>query len=340
MFHVEHITMTPDYLKIQEAILQEIKDKTEEKLVNALVNSLNISIDAAYRRIRLEKVFTLDELITLNKEFGVSIDQHLTNGSAESVLFTFPYKNSQFNLNDYFSKILEHLTKIKKANGTLYYSAKDIPIFHFFQNKKLLAFKLHYWLTTMNNNADFLDREFSYDIVPAKLSELTKSIYNVYSSIKTHEIWNYETLTRNSSQITYYYEMGVISEDTAIDLQNQLIHLVDHLEEESKTGSKFFMGNVNHNTEENYHLYYNEILAADNSIYAEYAGIKESFLPHIVLNYMVTSNEQYSNFNKSVFDNVIGKSTLISKVNEKDRKKFFNFNRKFIDNQLKKIEIL
>lgn len=332
--------MKPDYLKIQEAILLEIKDKSEEKLVDALVSALNISIDAAYRRIRLEKVFTLDELIILNKVYGVSLDQHLTNGSADSVLFTFPFKNSQFDLIAYFSKILEHLTKIKKSNGTLYYSAKDIPIFHFFQNKKLLAFKLHYWLTTMNSNAEFINKDFSYDIVPAKLSELTKNIYNVYASINTHEIWNYETLTRNSNQISYYYEMGIISEETAIDLQNQLIELVNHLEEECKIGQKFFMGSGNHSTEENYHFYYNEILAADNSIYAEYNGIQESFLPHIVLNYMITSNEQYSAFNKSVFDNVINKSTLITKVNERDRRKFFNYNRKFILNQLKRIEIL
>ena len=55
---------------------------------------------------------------------------------------------------------------------------------------------------------------------------------------------------------------------------------------------------------------------------------------------MTTDNVRYSEFNKSVFDNVINKSTLVTKVNEKDRRKFFNYNRKFIEKELQKIEII
>ena len=55
---------------------------------------------------------------------------------------------------------------------------------------------------------------------------------------------------------------------------------------------------------------------------------------------MITDNKQYSEFNKSIFNNVIQKSTLISSVNEKDRMKFFSYNRQFIDKQLLKIEII
>jgi len=328
------------YLEIQQNILDEVKSKSEGKLVDVLMDSLAVSSDSAYRRIRLEKIFTLDELIKLSNDFNISIDQLITNNSSESVLFSFPFKSSQFNLEEYFGKILEHLTKIKDAGGTMYYSAKDIPIFHFFQDKKLLAFKFHYWLHTMNNSPEITKDIFNYDFIPASLAQLTKKIYTVYSQITTHEIWNYETLTRTSSQITYYYELGIITEDQANDLQQRLIDLCNHLEKECELSKKYFIDNEPLSTEENYHFYFNEILAADNSIYAEYGDIKESFLPHIVLNYMTTDNVQYSEFNKTVFDNVINKSTLITKVNEKDRKKFFNYNKKFIQKQIMKIEVM
>ena len=233
-----------------------------------------------------------------------------------------------------------HLKKVKDEKGTMYYLAKDIPIFHFFQDKKLLAFKFHYWLNTMNHNDELMEKDFSYDFLPASIASLTKKIYTIYTQIKTHEIWNYETLTRSSSQITYYYEMGIINQTQARELQIRLIDFINHIEQECKIGKKYFIDNEPMSSEENYQLYYNEIMAADNSIYAEYGNNKESFLPHIVLNYMTTDNLQYSEYNKSVFDNVIHKSTLISKVNEKDRRRFFNFNKAFVQKQLRRIEII
>lgn len=326
-----------NYLKIQQKILEQIKAKTRGKLVDTLIETLSISSDSAYRRIRLEKILTLDELIKISNDFNISIDQYITNDSAESVMFSFPFKTSQFDLEEYFTKILEHLTKIKNAGGIIYYSAKDIPIFHFFQDKKLLAFKFHYWLHTMNNSPEITKKEFDFDIIPAKLAQLTKSIYTVYTQITTHEIWNFETLTRTSNQITYYYELRIINKNQAIELQNKLVDLTNHLEQECLFGKKFYMDKPHHTNDENYSFYINEILATDNSIYAEYGNKKESFMPHIVLNYMITDNKKYSEFNKSVFDNVINKSVLISKVNERDRSKFFNFNRQHIEKELLKV---
>lgn len=325
---------------IQEKLLDKIKEKSKEKLVDVLIKTLHISLDSAYRRIRLEKILTLDEIIKISNKFNISIDNLISHNSSESVLFSFPFKSSQFNLEEYFEKILVHLKKVKDEKGTMYYSAKDIPIFHFFQDKKLLAFKFHYWLNTMNHKDELMEKEFSYDFLPASIASLTKKIYTIYTQIKTHEIWNYETLTRSSSQITYYYEMGIIDQTQARELQIRLIDFINHIEEECKIGKKYFIDNEPMSSEENYQLYYNEIMAADNSIYAEYGNNKESFLPHIVLNYMTTDNLQYSEYNKSVFDNVIHKSTLISKVNEKDRRRFFNFNKAFVQKQLRRIEII
>ena len=329
-----------NYLMIQDKLLNDIKDKSEGKLVDVLMNTLHISLDSAYRRIRLEKILTLDEIIKISNTFNISIDHLISHDSSDSVLFSFPFKSSQFDLKEYFEKILTHLKKVKDANGVMYYSAKDIPIFHFFQDKKLLAFKFHYWLNTMNHEDEMMQKEFNYDFLPASLAELTKKIYTIYTQINTHEIWNYETLTRSSSQITYYYEMGIIDKTQANELQTRLIDFINHIENECKLGKKYFIDNEPMSTEENYQFYYNEIMAADNSIYAEYGNTKESFLPHIVLNYMVTDNVQYSEYNKSVFDTVINKSTLITKVNEKDRRRFFNFNKEFIKKQLNRIEII
>ena len=51
---------------IQDEILNEIKIKSDGKLVDVLMDTLHISLDSAYRRIRLEKILTLDEIIKIS----------------------------------------------------------------------------------------------------------------------------------------------------------------------------------------------------------------------------------------------------------------------------------
>ena len=55
-----------NYLMIQDEILNEIKIKSDGKLVDVLMDTLHISLDSAYRRIRLEKILTLDEIIKIS----------------------------------------------------------------------------------------------------------------------------------------------------------------------------------------------------------------------------------------------------------------------------------
>jgi len=55
---------------------------------------------------------------------------------------------------------------------------------------------------------------------------------------------------------------------------------------------------------------------------------------------MTTNNSQYCDYIKSIFESVIKKSTLISGVNEKDRKIFFNYNYKRIEKAKEKLKLV
>lgn len=330
------------YVDVQTKLLQKVKDKisTNDKLVDVLADVLNVSSDSAYRRIRNEKILTLDEVLLLCIKFSISFDETIGDANNNTVAFSFNFKDSNYDFQTYLTTVIEHLNKIRNENGTMYYSAKDIPIFHFFQSKELTAFKIYYWLRTMSNNqTEFTNNKFNFDIIPAKLQEVTKQIYTSYSQVKSHEIWNYETIHSTTNQIIYYRDLNYITKDQAIVLLQKLKELLNHLQEEVDHEYKYHIGNKAVGTDPNFKFYFNEILSADNSIYAEYGDIKESYKPHIVLNYMTTNNEQYCSYIKSVFEGVIKKSTLISGVNEKDRNLFFNYNHQRVDKALKKLEL-
>ena len=108
-----------NYLDIQQEIINQIDKNSKNKLVDDLMDTLSISSDSAYRRIRLEKTFTLDELVKISNNYNISLDQLITSNSSESVLFSFPFKTNTFNLEEYFLKILNHLKKIKDNKGTM-----------------------------------------------------------------------------------------------------------------------------------------------------------------------------------------------------------------------------
>ena len=332
--------MKIDYIEVQAKLLQKVEDKTEGKLVDILSELLNISDDSSYRRIRKEKILTLDEILLICTKFNISFDETIGESKNNIVAFSFNFKDSNYDFKEYLSTVINQLKAIKNNDGTMYYSAKDIPIFHFFQSKELTAFKIFYWLKTMSNTkTEFATNEFNFDIIPAEIQSITKQIYTSYSQVKSHEIWNYETIHSTINQITYYKDLGYISTKQAIILFDKLKELLNHLQEEIECEFKFHIGNKYIGDDKNFKFYYNEIITADNSIYAEYGKIKESFKPHIILNYMTTNNSQYCDYIKSIFESVIKKSTLISGVNEKDRKIFFNYNIKRIANAKERLKL-
>lgn len=332
--------MKIDYIEVQDKLLQKVEDKTEGKLVDILSELLNISDDSSYRRIRKEKILTLDEILLICTKFNISFDEIIGESKNNIVAFSFNFKDSNYDFKEYLSTVINQLKAIKNEDGTMYYSAKDIPIFHFFQSKELTAFKIFYWLKTMSNTkTEFATNEFNFDIIPAEIQSITKQIYTSYAQVKSHEIWNYETIHSTINQITYYKDLSYISTKQAIILFDKLKELLNHLQEEIECEFKYHIGNKSIGDDKNFKFYYNEIITADNSIYAEYGKIKESFKPHIILNYMTTNNSQYCDYIKSIFESVIKKSTLISGVNEKDRKIFFNYNLKRIANAKERLKL-
>ena len=332
--------MKIDYIEVQDKLLQKVEDKTEGKLVDILSELLNISDDSSYRRIRKEKILTLDEILLICTKFNISFDEIIGESKNNIVAFSFNFKDSNYDFKEYLSTVINQLKAIKNEDGTMYYSAKDIPIFHFFQSKELTAFKIFYWLKAMSNTkTEFATDKFNFDIIPAEIQSITKQIYTSYAQVKSHEIWNYETIHSTINQITYYKDLSYISTKQAIILFDKLKELLNHLQEEIECEFKYHIGNKSIGDDKNFKFYYNEIITADNSIYAEYGKIKESFKPHIILNYMTTNNSQYCDYIKSIFESVIKKSTLISGVNEKDRKIFFNYNFKRIANAKERLKL-
>lgn len=114
----------------QEILLKIIRKKIapDQSLIDELATVLQISYDAAHRRIALKSKFSMEEAIILCKHYNISMDAVYDN---QDKIVVTKSKNIE-TLGDmpaYFDFSLQKISEYAKGNYDFYYLAKDIPFF-------------------------------------------------------------------------------------------------------------------------------------------------------------------------------------------------------------------
>ena len=103
---------------------------------------LHLSNDSAYRRIRNETPLVLQEAKELCEHFHLSLDQLLSLKSNSVVFENIRINNEQYSYKKYLSDITELVKQISSYDRKeIIYLTKDIPLFHSFYFKPLIAFR-------------------------------------------------------------------------------------------------------------------------------------------------------------------------------------------------------
>jgi hypothetical protein len=317
--------MTP--YQAQEFLFQRIKEllPPHVSLVDAVAETLHLSSDSAYRRIRGETPMVLDEVKELCQYYKISLDQ-LLDVKSGSVLF----QNVRINIHNYtYETYLSDLLKqVQYVNSfiqkEIIYLTKDVPIFHNFYFKPLIAFRYFFWMKSILQKPGYADREFELNCVSQEIEELSRELVRAYEKIPSTEIWNTECINSVISQIEFYKDSGYFS--SAADIKTVYESLEEtflHLKNQVEYGCKF-MPEENPGTKKtNFKFFYNRVVLGDNTIMAVTDRVKTVFLNYDVLNYMLTRDEAFCSPCYDDLQNLMKKSTLISQTSEKQRNIFF-----------------
>ena len=311
----------------QEFVFQRIKEllPPHVSLVDAVAETLHLSSDSAYRRIRGETPMVLDEVKELCQYYKISLDQ-LLDVKSGSVLF----QNVRIDIHNYtYETYLSDLLKqVQYVNSfiqkEIIYLTKDVPIFHNFYFKPLIAFRYFFWMKSILQKPEFADREFELNCVSLEIEELSRELVRAYEKIPSTEIWNTECINSVISQIEFYKDSGYFS--SAADIKTVYESLEEtflHLKNQVEYGCKF-MPDENPNTKKtNFRFFYNRVVLGDNTIMVMTDRVKTAFLNYDVLNYMLTRDEAFCSPRYDDLQNLMKKSTLISQTSEKQRNIFF-----------------
>lgn len=314
---------------VQVSFFQHIKALLPPhlSLVDEIADMLHLSNDSAYRRIRGEKPISFDELQKLCGHFKISLDQffHLQSNS-----FVFTGQVAGQGAFDYGQYLLDILRNVQLMNSfpskEMYYLNKDIPIFHYFLFPEMVAFKSFFWMKTILHLPLYANQTFRLDgFLDEKTAQLGRQLSEAYRTLPSQEIWNVENINSTIRQIEYYKNSGVFaSRQDIVIIYDCFQKIMDHVECQAEAGYKFPVGSAGDKKGAAYKIYVNEFILGDNTLLALLGDRKITYINHSVLNYLVTSDPAFCEHTYQNIRNIIKKSTLISEVGEKERRRFFN----------------
>jgi hypothetical protein len=324
---------------VQQIFFQHVKSNLAAhlSLVDEVADLLNISNDSAYRRIRGEKPLSFEEIKKLCAHYRISLDQlfHLNNNS---FLFSGPLINKDnFGIEMYLEHLLNQLNYFNSfEQRELYYISKDIFIFHCFGFHELTVFKIFFWMkTVLQYPMEGKDIQV-LETVREKVFMLTKKMIEAYTKLPSLEIWNDNSIDATIRQIDYYRQSKILPSDQfALDIYKNLYEMIEHVERQAEAGCKFAINSKPTPASATYKFYVNEFMLGDNCNLAILNNTKVVYINHSVLNIIMTKDPVFTEYTYQHAQNLIRRSTLMSYVGEKERRKFFNGLREKIESRIK-----
>lgn len=306
---------------IQLQLINKIKAviPPNENLVQCIADLLNLSNDSAYRRIRCDKLFDINEVSILCKTFKIKFDEEIQTNSNNA---TFDFKlleNNKENFKVWLNSILNNLKTISsRPDNSIIYSADDVPIWHHFMDDLLTKFKLFYWLKTILADKDFIDKNFDENLIDKDLVHMAKDISYYYNQTNSIEIWTEDSFNSTLKQVEYFWESGFFeTKEKALAVCDSIENEINNLQKMASNCSK------SESKKDSFAMYHSEIMVGNNSIVANIGGNKVSYVSFNTFNLMTTTNSIFVNEAEAWLKNLIKKSILISGISEKQRNQFF-----------------
>ncbi len=306
---------------IQEIFLSVLKQNipSQHAAVDVISELLGISQDAAYRRLRGDKRFDIDEIFTICKTYNISLD---TVFSVKSQGTIFNYTN--LDVRDkakyllYMQRVSQSIELLKEGrNNEIILSAIDIPVFHFLPYKELTLFKLFAWNNTVYNQGGYFE-DFLEEFLSPDLTSCYNQMADDYSQVPSTELWTVNTVDTIIRLIDFYFETGYFKDkDTPTFLCNQLIQLIDNIKIWVERGYK-------KNPSVEYRFYVSDTDLENNFVLLKKESQLTCLLKLFTINSLTTKDECFCKETYNWLETSKKRSVLLTGASERDRFRYFN----------------
>lgn len=330
-------------LDIQEALLQKVEASLSEneKLVDVIMSLLNVSMDAAYRRMKGKVALTIYETQILLDAYDLSLG-NLGSYKKNKIIFDYkPLSRINFNFESYLTGLRDSLNDIKRLkNPELIISINETPVFQLFNFPHLTRFKFFFWAKSYLQIPEYVNAKFKREKIDKRVLSIGIEAHNTYMSMPSTELYCSETLRGILRQIEYYYDSGIFDEpEYALELLDNVSNLAKHINHQAEVGNKFVAGNEPNSAEQTkFKMFMIDTYLPDNTYYVKHEDGALTYFSHNIMNFIMTQSPDYNSDTKMILDRLLDNSSQISETGTKERVKFFNAMEKAIDQLRKKIK--
>ncbi len=306
-------------------------------VVNCIADTLNCSIDAAYRRVRCTTEFSLTETLRLCQAYNVPLDL-LSSNASNMVSFEINPMDENTDFEKYLEKLYDGIFKVaQNPKSHITYASEDLPVFYHFAFASLAKFKMVYWNKSLLNVAIYQQLKVEEIEIPSAWLDKIKAINETFSQINVTEIWNEDTIKSTVQQIRFYWEAGFFSSsEFALEVCQDLKLLLLGINRQAELGHRLNLNKMQ-TQEASYTFYISDLMIGSNTVQIEIESIKFAYLGYNTFNFLITQNLKFNQSVNTWLSNIRSKSTLASNTGEKHRNQFFKKQIKTVDELINQI---
>jgi len=282
-------------------VLKEIlgRDKANK---TALCKEMGITTSVLYKRLSGHSQFTLGELAFLMDKYSFSFDEWVMR-KEDIIPVSIPYASNNIgSVDDYLLNLKGLFHQLKQIpDSIVHYATREVPIFYYFMNPMVGAFKLFLFgrvvwdLKSFSGAAKFSMNHFSKTNL-----ESMKEIWELYTTIPSIEIWNPNIWDNTFQQILYLLEIRAFENPIdAVFLVDHIKNCIQDCEKMATSGRKFkYNGRMGADLK----LYNNRIMHTNNLVLAGNDHNKLLFITHDNPNYIFSKDPTLIQYTERWFD--------------------------------------
>lgn len=300
------------------------------KPVNYLSDILDIGKESAYRRLRGKMSFSIEELVVLSQNLGLSIDELVGlkyNNNEILVDLKKDLDTTEAFLNKLkkYKKEVDALIKDENSNTTVVLNY--LPAVFCVYYKNLFKFSYYAWLHRRNTNLSKL--HYSDVEVNPELEDIRSSLDIESRKVKNATfILDSNVFLSPLKKVRYFHKLKLINDDEISLIKNDFHQMMDLMEKLVRTGGSDSVQGVK------YYFYLSDINVDVNSSYSVWDDNVMSSFNFYFLNRIVAHNSEICEAHREWLESLKRYSTLITESNEIAQAEYFEKQREYIDQLL------
>lgn len=323
-------------MNLNEIVLTKILDVMPGNIkpVNLLMDILDIGKESAYRRLRGEKAFSLEEIYKLSLNLHFSLDEIIGNNKTDAAAFNHIGTVNQSpdkNLLVFFHYYEIHLQRlIDSDNSDIICTLNHFLNTMFVGYEHLFKFIYYRWMHQMTNVP--LNYLYSELVIPSEIKEICNRMVLLNTKLKRLTLIVDNNLFLNLiKEMQYFYVRGLLNDMEMKTLQTEFRRYLDDIEKTINRGISTNGTQIK--------IYLSVLHISSTTTFSQWDGNEESAFWHHYGYPIYTRSKEITTRHRLWIDSLKKYCTIISQSNELLQAEFLNKQREYINNMATNILI-